>query len=822
MNKYLTLIFVLTFTVFHVSFAQEKITRLNTHVPPPVCYASEKVEKSFIPPPSDMLLKSGSERKSEIIVSYSLFPEKAITAFKFAINIWEHIVQSEIPIYMQADWRRQDENILGSAGPTNYYTNFENIPHKNRFYPIALVERITKTEITDSYQPDISATFNKEIDWYFGTDGNTPDSLYDFVTVALHEIAHGLGFTGFFYISNDLGNYSYQEIGEASAFDLLVVKNNNNQLVDTTIYPRPSAQLKDALTSGVLYANSPIAIAQGNDHKPRLYAPGTFDDGSSIYHLNDATYPNDLMTHAIGKAEAVHDPGPLVSGIMADLGWKHMFINLYKQKYIEIPRPVKFNVSIESDYGLKTDSLFVIYSIDNFESHLDSLQLLQTETTNFFTAEYTPEFETGEIQYYIHASDTMNRVFTLPTEAPIDLYKVTVGPDSEKPEIEHDPIPYFFLADKDLPISVFADDNVGIDTVFIEYEINGEIQASFGLNLDSAETYTGFFNFQLDQLKDGDEIAYNVVAKDSSTAQNVRKIPFKEKFYFKVEKIFDPVASYWNNFNQPTADFIISDFDIYKESNFEDAALQSPHPYPSPDEDNTYLNFSTILKRPIVLVENARMNFDEVVLVEPGENQTDYGDDEFWDFVIIEGSKDNGRTWLPLSDGYDSRDNTSWKINYNLNIIGQNSETEGTKDWFVNREINLLENGNFNANDTILIQFRLYSDPYAHGWGWTIDNLHIQIPVSAPTTNLSPGNIQVYPNPFNDVIHVTVQAKKYVEEIELDIYNVFGQKLHTTLDKGVIGELSHEFNLENYADGMYFISIKENGKQVHSRKIIKN
>lgn len=30
---------------------------------------------------------------------------------------------------------------------------------------------------------------------YFGTDGNTPANQYDFVTVFMHELTHGLGFT---------------------------------------------------------------------------------------------------------------------------------------------------------------------------------------------------------------------------------------------------------------------------------------------------------------------------------------------------------------------------------------------------------------------------------------------------------------------------------------------------------------------------------------------------------------------------------------------------------------------------------------------------
>ncbi|MFW5822258.1 MAG: hypothetical protein ACOCU7_02610, partial [Tangfeifania sp.] len=63
----------------------------------PVCYASEKVEKSFAPPPPEFLnmLKS-AEKKSEFIVQYSLFPPDAETAFEYAVSIWESIIESPV------------------------------------------------------------------------------------------------------------------------------------------------------------------------------------------------------------------------------------------------------------------------------------------------------------------------------------------------------------------------------------------------------------------------------------------------------------------------------------------------------------------------------------------------------------------------------------------------------------------------------------------------------------------------------------------------------------------------------------------------------
>ncbi len=824
MNKLRIWLVVYTLILISPAYAQNGIKRLKTKVPFPVCYASGKVEKSFVPPPSYLNLKSAAEKKCEIIVSYSLFPQEAKDAFEYAVNIWEHILESDVPIYVQANWRSLSKNTLGSAGPSNYYTDFENIPHSGRYYPVAVVEKITKTEITGPTSPDITASFNKDIDWYFGTDGKTPFALYDFVSIVLHEITHGLGFTGFFYMNGNQGVYGYNSNGDAAAFDLLVVK-DKIQLVDTAFYRTPSTELGDALVHRYLYAASPVAMAANRGLKPRLYSPSEFDEGSSIYHLNDLTYPsgseNSLMTHAVGSGEANHNPGPLTSGIMFDIGWRHPYINLDKPKDIESIQPISFTASVESEYELDSSSLFIYYSYDNFATQKDSLPLANT-TGSFFSAELTPTTETGTIHYYLSVEDSVKRTFRLPTEAPRELYSVTIGKDTFPPEIDHSPIPYFLLANDNLTLTTNVDDNLGVDTVFVEYEINGVAQPAFGLTLDTLTSYSGSFNFNLPQLADGDEVTYSITAKDLATVANSTTIPEDSKFAFKVEKIFDPVGGYINNFNGPTSDFILSDFDIYTDTLFEDAALHGPHPYPSPNDNNLTYNFSVVLKRPIILYEGGKMTFDEIVLVEPGEYQSVFGDDDFWDYVIVEGSKDYGKSWQQLADGYDSGDNLTWKVNYNRKVVDNVSQAVGVPEWYINREIDMLASEEFSVNDTILIRFRLFSDPFAHGWGWAIDNLRIQFPVSSPVTTISPGNVMVYPNPFNNLITVSVQAGKNIDELELNVFNLFGKKIHSVQVRNVIGEFSQQINLGNYADGMYLVSVNENGKQVFSKKIIKN
>lgn len=807
--------------------AQNDWKKNKLKVPLTVCYASGKVEKSYIPPPPEIFLKAGAEKKSEIIVSYSLFPDDAKAAFEFAVNIWEHIVESDVPIYVEARWRSMNTNTLGSAGPTDYYSNFEGAPRKNCFYPVCVAEKITKSEISSSSSPDIRATFNKEIKWYFGTDGQTPDLLYDFVTVVLHELGHGLGFTGFFYVTGSMGAYGNENAGDASAFDIMVVNNKKLKLTDTSIFSMPSSFLYSALTSNLLYSSSPVATTNNSGNNPKLYAPSAWNDGSSIYHLNDDTYPytneNSLMTHAIGKGEAIHDPGPITKGILADIGWKLLKLHLDKPKDIEKRQPILFNLSIESDFEIDTNTIFVYYSTDAFKSNKDSIRLTYDNELELFSASITPGFETKRIDYYISASDKMNRTFSVPGEAPVEIYSVNIGPDITAPEINHTPIPYFVLNGENMKVSAEVIDNLGIDTVFVDFSVNNIPQQSFELTLYSENIYSGIFKIDTKLLNDGDIISYKITAIDKSKAGNKTISPANDNFSFKVEKIFEPIAGYFNDFNAPNSDFILSDFDNYQAINFKNPSLHSPHPYPSPDKNNTEFNFTTLLKYPIILQQNGTMSFDEIVLVEPGDTLSKYGDDNFWDYVIVEGSKDNGKTWLPLFNGYDSGDNATWKTNYNKNIDNNQASTAiGIPDWYVTREINLLESGNFKANDTILIQFRLFSDPYAHGWGWTIDNLRIQSPLSTSEVFLSPGNILVYPNPFHNTLKITVQASKEIEEISVEIINLYGQTITTVKNRNVSGQIIFEPNLSNLTNGMYFAVVKENGKKVITQKIIKN
>ncbi len=807
---------------------QEKWMKEGVKMDPPVCYASGKVEISRIPPPEAYLrqLKSAQEKTSNIIVDYINFPDSVIPAFEKAVEIWEYLLDSPVPIHMRASFAKLKNNVLGSCGPWSYYKDFDGAPSANTFYPVAIVEKILEREITGSSDPDFEAQFNQDVDWYFGVDQNTPPNQYDFVSIVLHEIAHGLGYTGFFYANESDAGYGHGDSSPAS-FDEYIHNYNSQQLTDTALFTNPSSQILTQLTSGFLQFISPIFNDTVPGDLPRLYAPRTFSDGSSVYHLNDNTYPsgneNSLMTHSSGMGESNFNPGPLTMNMLADIGWKHIYIKHEELKDVEeLTGPVFIEAKIRSDFLLDTSSIFLYYSSDLFQT-TDSLPFPFIKEAGLFKTVLPVNVQQGVVSYYISATDEKNRTFKRPSGAPETFYNFRIGPDTINPTIIHQPISQILTSETEVGISLKADDNLGIDTLIVEYFINKVPYQPIGLKNDSSTNYSGKFLFAENDLHDGDSVQYRILAKDASSNQNITYLPETGYFNVPVFSIFDPVAFYINDFNNLSQDFISSDFSIGTVSGFTDRAIHSRHPYPSPDTDDATYNFTTILKYPIVIADGGAMSFDEVVLVEPGSTGSLFDSEDFFDYVIVEGSKDQGISWQPLIDGYDSRANDNWLEEYNKGVVGNNSSTAGSKELMVTRNIDLTASGNFTVGDTILIRFRLFSDPYAHGWGWVIDNLSIQVAVPNSLVHaLSPGNISVYPNPFRDRVNVAIQTEKPLKSLNVNVYNLYGQLIDATEEYNITSQYKKSINMDGYPAGVYLVVVKAEGIPVLSKKIIKN
>jgi len=297
----------------------------------PACIYTVGEYKGQISIPRSQTLKDkmskarGSAPCATILVNYSTFSPEAQAAFQFAIDIWAASLESSQEIRVSASFEPLGVNTLGSAGANGYTTlNPNTAPGAlpNVFYPIALAEKLSGTNLNSTIEPDINARFNSDFDWYYGLDANPPRDKIDFVSVVLHELGHGLGFVGFGSVTGLSGSVRLGTASLPSVYDNFT---ENGAGVALLTFEDPSSALGIELTSNDLYCNSETAQAQIGNTRPQIWAPTPFSGGSSYSHWDENVFEggdiNSLMTPSIGRGQANHNPGPITLGFFKDMGW---------------------------------------------------------------------------------------------------------------------------------------------------------------------------------------------------------------------------------------------------------------------------------------------------------------------------------------------------------------------------------------------------------------------------------------------------------------------------------------------------------------------
>lgn len=296
-------------------------------------------------------LQSIGNANSTIIVNYSGFTPQAQQAFQYAVSIWQSVLVSSVPIQIDASWEELETTTLGSAGATTLYRDFPEALRPGLWYPVALAERLTGRGLNQPGEPDIVASFNSNVNWYYGIDGRTPAGQYSLVTVVLHEIAHGLGFFSSFDVATNQGQWG-EETGYAFVYDYFIENTSNQRLTNTTLFPNPSSSLASQLTNNNLFFDvSSSNNTASTDALPRVYAPRLFSLGSSISHLDEFRYPagneNALMTPQIGRAESIYWPGELTLRILATLGWRTRTPEAGEEPIAIFPNPTNGTLTVD-------------------------------------------------------------------------------------------------------------------------------------------------------------------------------------------------------------------------------------------------------------------------------------------------------------------------------------------------------------------------------------------------------------------------------------------------------------------------------------------
>ncbi len=352
-----------------------------------------------------------------IILAFTITTKAQVNSFSFTINgiapsgfttalniagqKWSNYLQITVPIKVNVFIVNASFLPFSAITFANGRQNFTNAPVANILYTTPLANQLAGVQ-TNPGEYDMDIYFNLFTSYYFGT-GKPTASQTDFISTAMHEIGHGLGFYSDGFVDNSgkgsFGNIpsstfplatSFPWRGQDSVpgiFDKYMVKTSGNHL--TTCAPQNSTALGDSLKNGALYFSGPLYANASHSNTPVRLAggAGTFTIGVDLLHIHQS-YANTIMSYYWGPDDTVRIPAPWELGILKEIGWNLKPVGLKENSnhamIATFPNPANTNLTIGGQ-NIKTVNVFNAFGelILNKENTLKADEvIIETENIN--------------------------------------------------------------------------------------------------------------------------------------------------------------------------------------------------------------------------------------------------------------------------------------------------------------------------------------------------------------------------------------------------------------------------------------------------------
>ena len=179
-----------------------------------------------------------------------------------------------------------------------------------------------------------------------------------------------------------------------------------------------------------------------------------------------------------------------------------------------------------------------VFAVYTHSSNEPDTTFLSSSSGDVFEGSLPLPSTPGTVTYYVIVEDELGLQVRLPASNTDPIYTFETGPDSNPPTIQHTTLGSIALIDWPATIIAAVDDNLGIDTVTVDYFIDGFLgnriqEGQFGLTLDTGR-YKGSFPVSVDDLEPGSVVNYAITARDKSIAGNQTRFPDEGTFTFSI------------------------------------------------------------------------------------------------------------------------------------------------------------------------------------------------------------------------------------------------------------------------------------------------
>lgn len=187
----------------------------------------------------------------------------------------------------------------------------------NLFYATPLFNLLTGTNLDGSGSaPSITISMNNNasVNWGYGT-GAPGVNFFSWQTVITHEILHSMGFyDGIANNTGALANAGY------TIFDSFTIQNTASPVNFTSF--TTDGQRQSAILSNDLFWNGAFGKAANGGNPVKLYAPATFEAGSTYSHIDPSlTGIGGTLFPTLADNVFFAGPTAVELGIIRDIGW---------------------------------------------------------------------------------------------------------------------------------------------------------------------------------------------------------------------------------------------------------------------------------------------------------------------------------------------------------------------------------------------------------------------------------------------------------------------------------------------------------------------
>jgi PKD repeat protein len=180
----------------------------------------------------------------------------------------------------------------------------------NEFQGGSAYEHLTTGTDTDPPNVDIFCTVDFGFSWNSNHTVTPTGSQMDLFSVLLHEMTHGIGYSSLATASGgSMSNGGYTFLDRWMQYGGTYCFNSSTCALQVS---------SAAFTSDNLFFNGPTAVtAYGS--RPPIYAPVSYEPGSSLSHLKAST--NSVMQPSIGAGVVRRTYAPVDVGVLRDIGY---------------------------------------------------------------------------------------------------------------------------------------------------------------------------------------------------------------------------------------------------------------------------------------------------------------------------------------------------------------------------------------------------------------------------------------------------------------------------------------------------------------------